>query len=77
MTSVTWTEHGEDGKLICFDQMNQNDLKSATLAWLLRVYNMTQRQPAVGSSPSSLVFEPLPVFAFSSSSTTSCGLMVM
>jgi hypothetical protein len=39
-------------------------------------YNMTQRQPAVGSSSPSLLFVPLPVFA-SSSSTTSCGLTVI
>lgn len=41
------------------------------------IYKITQRHPAVGSSPSSLVFELFPVFAFSSSSTTSWGLTVI
>jgi hypothetical protein len=39
-------------------------------------YKITHRQPAVGSSSPSLLLEPLPPLA-SSSSTTSCGFTVM
>ena len=44
---------------------------------VLLFYKMTQRQVAVGSSSLSLRLPDFPVLAFSSSSTTSCGLTVM
>jgi hypothetical protein len=56
---------------------HRHSVKRQTVSIIcVHVYNMTQRQPAVGSSSPSLLFAPLPPLA-SSSSTTSCGFTVM